>query len=129
LIVENEAIVRLELADRLVEMGLKVFVADGADEAIRLLDAHAEIELMFTDITMPGSMDGLRLAHHVRERWPPVRIIVTSGLISTLLSDLPAESIFLAKPYAPEALAEALHRLIDGGAHPGLATPPSALRA
>src|ERR1700722_6801077 len=93
LIVENEAIVRLELASQLSEMGLIVLAASDADEAIALLDENAGISVMFTDITMPGSMDGIRLAHHVRGRWPPVRIIVASGKIETQLATLPEGSI------------------------------------
>jgi CheY-like chemotaxis protein len=113
LIVENEAIIRLELADRLAGMGLIVLTACDADEAIRLLDIHREITLLLTDVMMPGSLDGVRLAHHVRGRWPPVRIIVVSGLINIELADLPDDSIFLPKPYGPEALVEALraHRI------------------
>jgi CheY-like chemotaxis protein len=115
LIVESEAVVRIELTDRLVDMGLLVLAAADADAAIALLDAHSEIQFMVTDITMSGEMDGIRLAHHVRHRWPPVRIIVTSGIIGTKLSDLPSESIFLPKPYAPEALAGALLHMMNGG--------------
>ena len=89
LVVENEAIVRLELVAQLTDLGLKVLVASDADEAIDLLDSHQEIELLLTDVTMPGSMDGVRLAHHVRKRWPPIKIVVTSGRPGTKLSDLP----------------------------------------
>jgi CheY-like chemotaxis protein len=114
LIVENEGIVRLELTAQFMEMGLVVLSADNADEAIALLDAHAEIRLLFTDIKMPGSMDGVRLAAHVRHRWPPVKIIVASGFAGTQLSDLPDDAIFLCKPYGPGAIAGALkaHRII-----------------
>ena len=108
LIVENEVIVQLELAAQLADMGLIALTASNADEAIAVLDAHAEIRLLLTDIRMPGSMDGLRLAHHVRRRWPPVRIIVISGLIDTKLSQLPVDSIFLPKPYRPDGLNDAL---------------------
>jgi CheY-like chemotaxis protein len=90
LIVENEAMVRLELGDQLVETGYRMLVACDADEAIELLDDHSEIALLITDITVPGSMDSVRLAHHVRDRWPPVRIIVTSGMTATATSGLPA---------------------------------------
>jgi CheY-like chemotaxis protein len=128
LVVENEAIVRLELVDRLAEMGFVVLVAGDADEAIALLDTHPEIEVMFTDIKMPGSMDGLRLAHHVRGRWPPVRIIVASGRTGTELSELPRDSLFLAKPYAPETLAGALAQVMSSRG-PGLAGPRASLRA
>src|SRR5580692_7223901 len=94
LVVEDEAIIRLELVDWLCDMGLVVLEANNADEAIALLDTHPEIELLMTDILMPGSMDGARLAHHVRGRWPPVKIIVASGLVDTLLADLPKGSFF-----------------------------------
>jgi CheY-like chemotaxis protein len=110
LIVESEVLVRQELVDQLSALGLAVVAAADADGAITLLDSHPEIELMLTDIRMSGSMDGVKLAHHVRHRWPPVRIIVASGL-ATALEDLPRGSVFLAKPFRPEALAEAVERL------------------
>lgn len=115
LIVEHEALVRLELAGQLRDMGLSVLIAINADEAIGLLENHAEIALILTDITMPGSMDGIRLAHHVRGRWPPLKIIVTSGLIETKLSDLPHNSLFLPKPWGPKSLHWAVSHMLDGG--------------
>lgn len=121
LIVEDEAILRLELTGRLTDMGLSVLSADNADAAIALLDAHREIKVMFTDIKMPGSMDGVRLAHHARRRWPPIKIIVTSGMIDTDLKTLPADSIFLPKPYPPEDLARALAHFVPGGRRHGVA--------
>ncbi len=117
LIVEDEAIVRLELAAQLNEMGYIALAAADADQAIALLDRHPEISILVTDIRMPGSMDGLRLAHHVRHRWPPIRIIVISGLLDTELSQLPVDSIFLSKPNAPQDLTDALIYM-TGGARP-----------
>ncbi len=111
LVVEDDALVQLELADWLAELGLTVLTADNADEAIVLLDTHPEIELLLTDIQMPGSMDGIRLAHHVAERWPPVRIIVASGVFGTDLIDLPPRSIFVPKPF----LHQELWRALSGG--------------
>jgi CheY-like chemotaxis protein len=115
LIVENEALVRLELAHWLSEMGLNTLSADNADAAIELLDTHPEIEFLLTDIRMPGSMDGIRLAQHVRGRWPPVKIIVISGLVDTLQSALPADTAFVAKPFGRESLLRAVARLKPGG--------------
>ena len=115
LIVEDEALLRLELVSRLAEMGLIVLVADGADKAIQLLEAHREISVLFTDIRMAGSMDGVRLAHEAFRRWPPIRIIVTSGLTAVDLLTLPDDSIFLPKPYPPEELEDALIHMIEGG--------------
>ena len=128
LVVENEALVRLELADRLTRSGLIVLVASDADEAIVMLDAHPEIEVLFTDVRMPGSMDGVRLAHHVRGRWPPVKIIVASGMLGAGARDLPGGSLFLSKPYTPETLEDALTEMIMG-AGPSLAGPKASLRA
>jgi CheY-like chemotaxis protein len=114
LIVENEAIVRMELAAQLTDFGFKVLVASDADEAIDLLDSHQEIELLLTDVTMPGSMDGVRLAHHVRKRWPPIKIVVTSGRLGTKLSDLPLGSAFFPKPYGSETLRKTLTPFLSG---------------
>ncbi len=113
LIVENEALVRAELAYIVSQAGLLVLEASDADEAIRLLDSHPEIEVMVTDIRMPGSMDGIRLAHHVRDRWPPVKIIIASGRLETELSELPAGSDFIAKPFSREAIDAAVRRMAE----------------
>lgn len=85
--------------------------ARDADEAIRLLEAYPEISIVFTDIEMPGSMNGIKLAACVRDRWPPVEIIVTSGRVSAANITLPPRGVFLPKPYVPEQLAQHLSRL------------------
>lgn len=99
IVVEDESLVRLDIVMSLEDEGFIVIEASNADEAIDLLNAHPEIRLMFTDIDMPGSMDGLKLAAAVRDRWPPVKIIVASG--HRQLSDrlLPVEGKFFSKPY------------------------------
>src|ERR1700753_2150732 len=104
LVVEDEALVRLNARDHIEAAGFKVEEADNADEAIRILEANPDIELVFTDVDMPGSMDGMKLAHYVRTRWPPVKIIVTSGLTHVTPDQLPQGSVFLSKPYAAERL-------------------------
>jgi DNA-binding NtrC family response regulator len=115
LIVESEALVRLELAERLGDTGLAVLTANDAD-AIVMLDLHPEIELMMTDIRMGGDMDGLRLAHHVRDRWPPVKIIVTSGMGHIRAADLPRGAVFLPKPFSPASLSLIMARMTGDGA-------------
>jgi CheY-like chemotaxis protein len=126
LIVEDEALVRIELEFSLTDMGLVVLAASDADEAIALLDTHPEIELLLTDITMPGSMDGIRFAHHVRHRWPPVKIIMLSGLIGTQLSKLPNNCLFVPKPYSPDMLHSALAHMMSNGGPPSVG-PQSSL--
>lgn len=98
LVVESEALVRLEFTDWLADEGFIALGAGNADEAVALLDAHPEIDVMMTDIAMSGSMDGARLAHHVRDRWPPVKIVVVSGLPQNHCAALPTDALFLPKP-------------------------------
>ena len=99
MVVEDETLVRLDIVISLENEGFLVLEASNADDAIDMLDAHPEIRLMFTDIDMPGSMDGLRLAAAVRNRWPPVKIIVASGHRQMSDKLLPVEGRFFSKPY------------------------------
>jgi two-component system, response regulator PdtaR len=77
LVVEDETLIHMATRDGIEAAGFKVHDAYNADEAITLLEAHPDIALIFTDVDMPGSMDGIKLAHYVRKRWPPVKIIVS----------------------------------------------------
>jgi CheY-like chemotaxis protein len=113
LIVEDELLLR-ELAVEFVEQaGFIALEAGDADEAVALLEARSDIAVLFTDINMPGSMDGLKLAHTVRDRWPPIEILVVSGRLPPGSSDLPSNGIFLGKPYCGEAVIAGLHSLVD----------------
>ena len=79
LVVEDDAILRLHALDIVEEAGFTAIEAKNADEAIAILENRSDIVLLFTDVNMPGSMDGLKLAHAVRNRWPPIKIVVVSG--------------------------------------------------
>jgi CheY-like chemotaxis protein len=112
LIVEDELLLR-ELAVELVEeAGFVALQAGDAEEAVALLEAHSDIAVLFTDINMPGSMDGLELAHAVHDRWPAIKILVASGQIRPKPSDLPSNSVFLGKPYGGEAVIARLRSLV-----------------
>ncbi len=111
LIVEHEALIRVELRCQLEDLGHIVLEASNADEAILMLDRHQDVGVLLTDVRMPGTMDGLRLARHVRDRWPPVKIIVSSGSGDACLTDLPKGSRLLPKPYGPEKLEGLLANL------------------
>jgi CheY-like chemotaxis protein len=108
LIVEDEPLVRLCAVEVLEDAGYQVIEAASADEAIAILESRADIRVIFTDIHMPGSMDGLKLAHAVRHRWPPIKIIVTSGREKIAPQDLPDGGRFFAKPYDPAKLKDTL---------------------
>jgi CheY-like chemotaxis protein len=99
LIVEDEPLVRLYAVETIEDAGFEVIEAANADEAIRILESRRDIRVVFTDLHMPGSMDGLKLAHAVRNRWPPIKIIVTSGRERVAEQYLPAGGRFVANPY------------------------------
>jgi CheY-like chemotaxis protein len=108
LIVDDEPLVRLCAVETVEDAGFEVIEAANADEAIRILESRSDIHVVFTDVHMPGSMDGLKLAHAVRNRWPPIKIIVTSGREKVAEQDLPAGGRFVAKPYDPSGIRDAL---------------------
>ncbi len=111
LIVEDELLVRMDAVDMLRDAGFDVIEASNADEAIMILESGAAISVVFTDIQMPGSMDGLKLAAAVRKRWPPVKIMATSGLPWPGEDDLPSGSRFLRKPYSASQIVGVLREL------------------
>ena len=115
LVVEDELLLRMDAADMIRAAGFEAIEAANADDAIEVLEARRDITLVFTDIQMPGSMDGLKLARAVRGRWPPIKIVATSGLVDVGEKDLPEGGRFLAKPYRSEQLAIVLRELIGGG--------------
>jgi two-component system, response regulator PdtaR len=114
LIVEDEFLVRMGTRAALEMAGFDVVEAGDADEAIAILAARNDVRLIFTDVHMPGSMDGLKLAHFVRDRWPPVKIVATSGRVRVAESDLPEGGRFLPKPYSAAEITATLHELIQG---------------
>ena len=111
LIVEDEFLLRMDAVDMIAAAGFEVVEAANADAAIEILEARRDITVVFTDIQMPGSMDGLKLARAVRGRWPPIKIIATSGLVNVGEKDLPEGGRFLLKPYDPKVLADVLREL------------------
>jgi YesN/AraC family two-component response regulator len=113
LIVEDEALIRMDIADQLERDGFVVFEAANATQAIAVLNSQPSVRIMFTDIDMPGSMDGLELAAAVRDRFPPVEIIVTSGHRSFELSDLPDGSVYFSKPYRHSAVIASMHQMLN----------------
>jgi len=109
--VEDELLLRLNAAQIIEDAGYEVIEASNADEAIQILESRTDIRIVFTDINMPGSMDGIKLANAVRNRWPPIRLIVTSGKVALRAGDIPADGRFLSKPYTPEQIVGILTEL------------------
>ena len=111
LAVEDEPFILMLAVDMIRDAGFEPLWASNADDAVRILESRNDIRIVFTDINMPGSMDGIKLAHAVRGRWPPIKIIVTSGFSGGDLKLLPEGSQFIPKPYDARQISDALHNL------------------
>ncbi|WP_370693902.1 response regulator [Methylobacterium sp. NEAU K] len=112
LIAEDDDHVRLVASDMLADAGFSVVEAQDGRGALALLLARDDVRLLFTDCDMPGSMGGLALARFVHERWPEIRILVTSGKTHPAPADLPPGAHFLRKPYGVSALVGAVETLL-----------------
>lgn len=110
LVVEDEFLSRWHAVELVEAAGYRVVEASSADEAIAILEARKDIRVVFTDINMPGSMDGLKLARAIRDRWPPIELILTSGHFDVPERDIPERGLFFPKPYRDEEIVAALHK-------------------
>lgn len=113
LVVEDETVVRMTAVAVIEESGFEAVAVRNADEAIEALETRSDIQAVFTDVQMPGHMDGLRLAQVIRDRWPPVALLVTSGKRTVVESELPSGGRFLPKPYSPSQIQAVLRELIQ----------------
>jgi CheY-like chemotaxis protein len=118
LVVEDEPLIRLGIASLVEEAGYEVIEAANATDAIGRLERDASIRLVLTDVDMPGGMDGIRLAHYVRDRWPPIKLIVISGKVGVRLSELPPGSRFFTKPASDSVLLQAVRDLTGAAEQP-----------
>jgi CheY-like chemotaxis protein len=111
LVVEDDFLIRMHAVEIIEDAGFDVIEAADADEAIIILEARLDITVVFTDIEMPGSMDGLKLAAAIRDRWPPIKVVATSGMVDVRSVDLPLGGRFLPKPYSPSQIVATLREL------------------
>ncbi len=116
LIVEDEMILRMRAVDIVEDAGFHPIEAVNADQAISILESRSDISLLFTDIQMPGSIDGLMLAHAVHDRWPSIKIILVSGQVKPSDAERPADSRFFGKPLG-DAQMVAVNRTGFAGGH------------
>src|SRR6202034_1391624 len=111
LVVEDEMVLRMRAVDIVEDAGFTPVEAVNADEAIAILESRSDISLLFTDIQMPGSMDGLKLAHAVHDRWPSIKIILVSGRVQPSDAERPADSRFFGKPLGVEQMTAELQAM------------------
>ncbi|NQW52090.1 MAG: response regulator [Rhodospirillales bacterium] len=118
LVVEDNHLILMSALDLVATAGYESVGAESADEAIAILEARSDVKLVFTDIEMPGTIDGAKLAHYIRNRWPPIHLIVASGKEIKDESQLPTGSTFFAKPYDNDTILAEMARMlraIDAG--------------
>lgn len=111
LVVEDQPILRIMAVDLAEDAGFEVIDTASADEAVRILETRLDIRIVFTDIDMPGGLDGMKLAALIRNRWPPIEIIITSGKRMPRPEDMPARGLFFQKPYRSEEVARTMQRM------------------
>ena len=116
LVVEDEMMLRMRAVDIVEDAGFVPVEAISADEAIQILESRDDISLLFTDIQMPGSMDGLKLAHATHTRWPHIKIILVSGQIAVTDADKPDDSRFFPKPLEIQQMILELQAMVGNGA-------------
>lgn len=112
LLVEDESFIRLSTADELQQAGFVVLEADSASEAIQILEQRHDICIVFTDVHLEDSMDGLELLRFVASRWPPIRLFATSGAAAVTDSELPSGAKFFPKPYDRASLVSAFQNAL-----------------
>ena len=111
LLVEDEFLIRMFIADLLAEAGFEVIEASDAETALKRLEIGADdVHAVFTDVDMPPGINGLELARQVQERWPEIGVIVTSAHHRPALGEIAGCDAFIPKPYEPETVVEALQR-------------------
>ncbi|MFX0546703.1 response regulator [Roseovarius sp. S1116L3] len=113
LVVEDEPLIRMEAIDRIEDAGFRVYGAKSADAALLTLQREEDIGILFTDVDMPGSMDGLKLAAHVHSQWPKIDIIIASGIVAIDRAQLPDGALFFAKPYPTKEIVKTVTELAE----------------
>jgi two-component system, response regulator PdtaR len=101
----------MDAVDIVRRAGFEAVEAANADEATAIMEADPNIHVVLTDVQMPGTMEGLKLASFVKDRWPPIKIVATSGRVRVTESDLPEGSAFIPKPYSPAQIIRTLRAL------------------
>jgi two-component system, response regulator PdtaR len=115
LVVEDHPLVRMAVLEVMIEAGVEALDASSASGAIRTLEARPDIRLVFTDAEMPGTLNGIGLAHYIRKRWPPVKLIVVSGKREVASDELPTGARFFHKPYREGSIVEAMRAMRETG--------------
>jgi CheY-like chemotaxis protein len=116
LVVEDEVVIRMLISDVLRDAGLRVVEAANADEALMYVKTDPNVRLVFSDVRMPGSMDGIELAHRLRSEFPHITVALASGHL--IQSDVEKGTLLFTKPYPLEETAARISAILDGEGSP-----------
>jgi CheY-like chemotaxis protein len=111
LVVEDEPLLRMNTVDVVEDAGFEVIEAANATQAMTVLEARDDISIILSDIDMPPGIDGMKLVAIVRNRWPPIEIILVSGQLASAEVQLPDRGVFFSKPYRPHDLVATMTRM------------------
>ena len=114
LVVDDESVLRFIATDVLEENGFQVLEAEDAKSALRILADRPDVRVLFTDVNMPGILDGMDLAREAHARWPDIKLVVTSGRPRPIGKDMPDDGRFVAKPYSPDHLVGEIRKALEG---------------
>ena len=114
LVVDDEAVLRFIATDVLEENGFQVLEAEDARAALKVLADHPDVRVLFTDVNMPGTLDGLDLARETHARWPDIKLVITSGRPRPADKAIPDDGRFVAKPYSPDSLVGEIRKALAG---------------
>lgn len=118
-VVDDDVLILMHISDILADAGFQTLEASNGDDAKALIDEKGNgIALLFTDVQMPGSLDGFALARHVADHWPEIEIVVASGLLKPQPGDMPARGTFISKPFSAEVVRDHLRRTLPAGKRP-----------
>lgn len=118
-VVDDDALILMHAMDILEDAGFRTLSAQNGDRALEQLEVHGEdVALLFTDVEMPGSMNGFELAREVTKRWPDIGVLVASGQVTPKDDDLPNGAVFVRKPFSADVIYDRLHELLPDGKKP-----------
>lgn len=112
LVVDDEPLIRINAVDLIISAGFLAVEAKNADGAIQILEKRSDVLLVFTDVNMPGTMDGIKLCHYIRDRWPLVELIAVSGNADVAENQFPVGAMFFSKPYQDSTIVGAVTQLL-----------------
>lgn len=112
LVVEDEPLQRMMAVDLVEETGFEAVEATNAVYAVRVLENRPDVRVVFTDVDMPGGTDGMKLAAKIRDRWPPIELIIVSGRRTPRPEELPARGVFFSKPYRRDEVITTMRRMV-----------------